>query len=513
MLLVCLFAAGCNDLEDYFEDGVSRHLGTQFNVALRVGWKSLTMSWTNTADPVINQIRITTTLNGESKDTLLAKDATECTLRDLVDGNYELTVCALDANGNASMETTLYGRPYTETHEIINSLSRVISKHYFVKDRLVLFFSPFDPQIVRARLNYTTTGGMEKTLDIDSVLQVDHKYYLLEDEIDTDEPVVLSRVGEIEDSGELPLTPDTLALHDNVFTTDFRNIVQARYGLTDVYPQEFIDTVTVLYYDHDVSSFEDILNFPNLKTVVLGGNRYVPNDNEEPLFSMTWGAFIYMLERYTDYSAALLDDPQRSIFALQTAQKVLGIEIVHYFTHYYASSFESTVPLPIPWDETYMNVPPTPPTVEFRDTTGWSWSCTTLNEAETPNLRYLSDLNDQRPWQPEITTSAQTYEIILDTRAQDVINGVCITQYFDMSMMDYAILPSTIKVQISNDLETWKNITHVEDNQIGKYFGEQNYLYLTEPQAARYVRFEVNSLPTSSSGNNYGIAIGEIKLF
>ena len=163
MLLVCLFAAGCNDLEDYFEDGVSRHLGTQFNVALRVGWKSLTMSWTNTADPVINQIRITTTLNGESKDTLLAKDATECTLRDLVDGNYELTVCALDANGNASMGTTLYGRPYTETHEIINSLSRVISKHYFVKDRLALFFSPFDPQIVQARLSYTTAEGIEKT--------------------------------------------------------------------------------------------------------------------------------------------------------------------------------------------------------------------------------------------------------------------------------------------------------------------------------------------------------------
>ena len=496
MLLVCLFAAGCNDLEDYFEDGVSRHLGTQFNVALRVGWKSLTMSWTNTADPVINQIRITTTLNGESKDTLLAKDATECTLRDLVDGNYELTVCALDANGNASMGTTLYGRPYTETHEIINSLSRVISKHYFVKDRLVLFFSPFDPQIARARLNYTTTGGMEKTLDIDSVLQVDHKYYLLEDEIDTDEPVVLSRVGEIEDSGELPLTPDTLALHDNVFTTDFRNIVQACYGLTDVYPQEFIDTVTVLYYDHDVSSFEDILNFPNLKTVVLGGNRYTPDD-----FYINW----YLSEPSYGYTATLLDDAERSMFALQTAHDVLGIDIVHYFAHYYRTNTAR-------WEETALATPPAAPQVTFKDPSEWQWSCASIEEYDS-HLERLSDQNAGSAWRPEYGTSASTYEIILDTRSSEVVNGVCVTQVHDIMLYDYTIMPTTIQVQASNDRSTWENITYVEDNELGNMAGEQNFLYFTEPRAVRYFRFRINTLPTSSSGNNYGVILGEISLF
>ncbi|MFR7808818.1 MAG: hypothetical protein ACLU4N_05820 [Butyricimonas faecihominis] len=81
---------------------------------------------------------------------------------DLEDGNYEVTVCAIDKNGNESLANPIFGRPYTPTHETIISFTRLISKHYFVKKRLVLFFSTWQENISSAQLNYYTADGNVK---------------------------------------------------------------------------------------------------------------------------------------------------------------------------------------------------------------------------------------------------------------------------------------------------------------------------------------------------------------
>ena len=205
------------------------------------------------------------------------------------------------------------------------------------------------------------------------------------------------------------------------------------------------------------------------------------------------------------YTATLLDDAERSMFALQTAQDVLGIDIVHYFAHYYRTSTAR-------WEETALATPPAAPQVTFKDPSEWQWSCASIEEYDS-HLERLSDQNAGSAWRPEYGTSASTYEIILDTRSSEVVNGVCVTQVHDIMLYDYTIMPTTIQVQASNDRSTWENITYVEDNELGNMAGEQNFLYFTEPRAVRYLRFRINTLPTSSSGNNYGVILGEISLF
>ena len=119
LFAVCL-AIGCEDLEDtysdYAGDGAIRYLGSAENLSIHPGWKRLLVKWTNSVDPAIDHIKLQWNLNGVTKDTILARDVTECNLKNLKDGNYEISIFGVDKNGATSLAQPLYGRPYTEEH-------------------------------------------------------------------------------------------------------------------------------------------------------------------------------------------------------------------------------------------------------------------------------------------------------------------------------------------------------------------------------------------------------------
>ena len=89
LLFAACLAIGCEDLEDtykdYAGDGAIRYLGKATGVSVHPGWKRLLVKWTNSVDPAIVNVKVQWNLNGVRKDTLLAKDVSECNIKNLED--------------------------------------------------------------------------------------------------------------------------------------------------------------------------------------------------------------------------------------------------------------------------------------------------------------------------------------------------------------------------------------------------------------------------------------------
>ena len=137
LLFAMLVMVSCESLEDTYEDfagnGPVRYLG-------------------KCTDLTIRHIRITWSKDAMVKEELVDRETSEYDITDLEDGSYEVTICAVDKNGNTSLESTDYGRPYTENHEMVQAFTRVISRHFFFQDRLILFFLGWEDNVNEAYL-------------------------------------------------------------------------------------------------------------------------------------------------------------------------------------------------------------------------------------------------------------------------------------------------------------------------------------------------------------------------
>ena len=95
ILFPFLIVWGCEDLEDtysdYAGDGPIRYLTNCDSITLTTSWESIIVRWQNNADPIADSVKITWSLNDFSRDTLLSKDARECTLPMTMDGNSLLS--------------------------------------------------------------------------------------------------------------------------------------------------------------------------------------------------------------------------------------------------------------------------------------------------------------------------------------------------------------------------------------------------------------------------------------
>lgn len=158
LLFSFFLCVGCEDLEDtysdYAGDGEIRYVGKCTDVEVSSGWKRLIVSWKNNPDSNIDKIKVRWGLDAKYDSLLFDAGTMECIIPNLEDGNYEVCVYGVDKDGNQSLTTPLFGRPYTATHETILSFTRLISKHYFLRDRLILFFSTWSDQVESAVLNY-----------------------------------------------------------------------------------------------------------------------------------------------------------------------------------------------------------------------------------------------------------------------------------------------------------------------------------------------------------------------
>lgn len=508
ILAILLGLAGCEDLEDTYDgmrgDGPIRYLGKCDNMTVSPGWLRLRVEWVNNVDAVVDKLKLTWHSDAISGDTLLPRGTTQCDIPNLVDGSYEVRLCSVDKNGTTSLETVNYGRPYTLDHEVVLTFSRIVSKHIFVGNRLVLFFEDLidenaeelklPDEISDIYLNYTNINQEKRRMPLGTD-EIAAKHMLLPEAIDLSEKVWIERKGHIDNSIDVIPLPDYELTEDGrAMSVDFKIELQAKYETID---EDFIQNLTELDLDYSLNSFEDILYFPNLKKLNLGKNRFLWDDDRG----------YNILAKYA--AASEVYDLDRSLFVLDVAHELLGLNIDRYNQHYIPSGVRD-----------YVNDKSNPevPVRDFLNSDNWDISCSVKdNGSYNSYLEHLFDGDLDLAWQPEFNSTSDTYQITVDLtqeREKTVpVQGVQVVQRRfnprnDRQYLD--LMPSLISIECSADKVYWYKPTGMDGNTIGNSVGEITEIEFKESQDVRYLRFTVSDLPYYS---NFAVSLAEIRVF
>lgn len=493
MLLACLACAACEDLEDTYDEfagnGEIRYTGSCTNLQVTPGWKRLVVTWENTVDPVVVNTMVRWTLNGVADSVVLDKTATAYDITgfngapELANETYEVVVCTIDNQGKVTPSLPRVGRPYTEAHEEIATFTRLVRKQYYVGDRLVLFFTDWQGSIESAAITYTNAiTNKTETLELDSLL-VSQKYYIVE------EPVkglaTLKRTGRLEDCPDLITFADYELRDDKLYTADFLKMMRVKEGFQEI-PADWAEKQKEVDYDESCTSFEDILNLPNLETIYLGRNRYL---TDEGAASTEGQCMVY--------------DSVCSNFVLEAAHELLGVKVVRYNEHYPSVICD--------FIEERGNTNEQPE-FTYKDLIGKKFTSNPADPAAYPSgLEYLTDGDPTTSWKPASTAQSVDYELTLDLGSVQQINGLKFVQRdygSDREMAWFA--PSVMKIAVSNNGATWEYATYVEEVPLGNSTGETCFVpFVSGGKQARFIRLAM----TSQGFSSYSVTLAEIGVY
>lgn len=492
------FLCGCQDLadtlKDYTGDGEIRYVGKCTGLSVSPGWKHLTVDWNNSVDPIVRHVIVRWESDALSDSVVLNAGTHEYDIKNLDDGSYRVSVVGMDKDGNESEETFTYARPYTESHESVLAFTQVISKHFFIGNRLALTFSDWQTSVISAILKYTKSDGDTASLNIDSQL-VAKSNYLLPDAIDPSQPVTLYRKGFLAGCADT-ITFAPVVLSDvPVFNSDFKEFIRRTYGTGSEQMTadgeirtEWVKSVTTLELDGNFTSFNDILYMPNLKKLVLGKHRYLTED----------GAKDTQRGRYTVY------DSKGSAFALKTLKSLNGLVVDRYASHYYNFNLNDYYknmglsPLPqlsvIPLTTDMLEVSPA-------DAAGYN-----------SNLANLIDGKSNTFWEPAESSEEQTYTIDIDLGQMKSVAGLFLVQRtFDASDQDTEDLPSSIQVDVAGEDGEYQSATNVVEIGLGRTTGETNIVPFKHGLGkVRFVRLRI---PSQFVRSFYRVTLAEIGLY
>lgn len=491
LLVAILTMVSCESLEDtykdYAGDGIIRYLGKCTDLSIQPGWNRLIVSWTNSADPVIDKIKVTWSKDGVVKEQLLDRETDEFNIPDLEDGNYEVTVCSVDKEGNTSLASTIYGRPYTASHEMVQSFTQIVSNHYFLKDRLVLLFQGWEDNVIEAHLTYTKADGSDGRLDLDKTL-VNRLYYLLPDAIDTSKPVQLYRSGRIPGCNDEIVFDPTELENIKLFNADFKQEMKRQFGFDEDIPDDWASAVEEISFDWTIGSFSDLLNLPNLKKLVLGKHRYI-RDN---------------MVDHTEKAQSKVYDAALSDFVLKTLHELNPDFVVERYNKHYPTLTKAGY-----IEEKGQT---TLPDYSYLDLAGLKFTSSPVDADNYKSyLEYLTDNNIATSWEPAGAKELTTYSLTLDLKAEKTLKGLKLVQtYFD-NENKRSWCPGIVKIFVSNDAENWENATYLEELEIGNSTGEVNIIPFVEGgKQAQYVKVVVS---TPHSESTYNISLAEIGLY
>lgn len=479
LLGAMLLTTACGEsLEDTYKDysgnGTSiRYVGRCRNISATPGWERIVVKWTNNVDPVIKQIKIKWKYDEAEDSVLLPAGTTEYSIDrvgggELGDRSFEITLTSVSEEGIESLPNTVYGRPYTHTHEEVLAFNRLVSSAYKIHDRVVLTFLQWQEGISAAHLTYTKKDGSQGYLQLTPEL-VAQKYYLLEDEIDNDKPIVVYRTAKMESCVDeiefLPMEFD----NTRVFNSDFQEDIRRQFGFDEI-PESWIESRTVLYLDGlSYNTFVDLLNFPNLKRVVLGAHRYFPEsevDDEE-------------------YAQSTVLEPESSNFALQVLHDLNGLVVERYNKHYPQLEVK---------DFFIEKGMPEEPKVNLIDLTGKIFKVSPEDiMGFNSHLDRLTDGDFSTFWEPNRTSTAYQYQLTIDLGEKKSLSGVKIVQRKWENEQEQAVAPKTVSVLLSEDAINWGYATYLEQYPIGSANNEVCYIDFPATFSARYVMLIVPS--------------------
>lgn len=500
-ILLCILAyIACDNesLKDTYKEyagkGEIRYLGRCKELSVTPGWKRIIVTWKNNIDPCIDKIKVKWELDEVKDSIILEHSTTEYNINTLTgnpleDGNYEISVSSMDSSGATSIPSTTFGRPYTYTHEDIMTFNRVISRIFIIRNHLILSFLTWQDDLKEVLLDYTKKDGSSGHLVLNKNI-VDKHYYLLPDEIDPSKPLVLYR------KAELPNCKDVIDFEPyefstiKIFESDFKQELKRQKGFENNIPLEWMNNQEALFLDWSISSFIDLLNFPKLNKLILGSHRYLL---DEAVSNVTYGQ-------------SKLTDLEASNFALQVLKNLNGLTIERYNKHFQGID-ESLI--------TEKGNSNHEPSVNFIDLSKAKITTSPKDDEDyNSHAENMIDGNFNTSWKPIFSTNFIIYEITIDLKSAQKINGIRLIQSpFKENPSEITIAPEIISVYVSNSEVNWILATYIEDYPLGKSQGEINYINfkneITTSQY-RYVQIRINSGQFSKF---YCSSIAEINLY
>lgn len=491
-VLLALFA--CESLEDtykdYSGDGKIKYAGKCKSFNVTAGWKRFVFDWEASPDSNIKEIQIHWSCDEKSGIYTISADKnsfnTEATFEDYP---YTFECYGVDKDGNRSIPIVQYSRPFTLTHELVLGFPKMINKYIFLgNDRigynLVLFFDYFNENIKSTTITYFQ-NGQQKEMNITKEM-FDDGHYLIEG-VDINKDVIVNRNSRVEGCiDDVVFDPFVLKPDFMNFNFDFGQEIKNRYNLEELTP-EFVKNLKVLELNYSLKSLEDIMYFPNLEQVILGGNRYTVPEYEVTKISE-------------------LNDKTKSIFALTEVNKKLGVEVIIHNNHY---KIENKLPFVIKKGD------PTFPTLSYLDTNGWSVKSSS-KEGDGDDAAEPQNILDNDPatlWRPQsVQNYIRTHELMIDMLSEKTVNGFKISQPNDNKHVAQIYFSDIIRIEISADNVIWENALFQFQPTIGLNFSESTVLYTPEPKIARYIKITLTDKYDSTAKRN-NTCLGDFMVF
>ena len=519
-LFAVLFIVGCEDLEDTYDEyagnGRIHYVGKCSNLEVLPGWKRLKVKWKGNLDANIDHVKVTWKAESDSESHVLflrPKDVVEnnnlvdsCYLENLANAVYTVTVSNISVDSTESIVESAYARPYTESHEDLQTFTRGIINFYPLNGRLAVILDDVNENISEMNLVYWGSDGEQHTWNIKEHMglrlslfgEIDfgRDYYFLipgegEPGIDFSKEIKIQRKGKLPNCiDEINFEDATLLKDEQVWSAGFSQLLLKQYGgVTD----EIINSVETIELDYDMASFQDLLYFPNLKKVILGKNRY-------------------MIDGYTSMNVSTTD-VYKGLLTLQFLKDSReGFTVERYNNHYFGNDFESVSITTMvfmgkikPGLLSEMKNTNTLPKVVPLDTTGWEVTCTdtVYNGYKTNGAANLLIDDPKFYFEPGLTSSVKVFEVKFDMKKPMVVKGFKIVQPTQGTQTDIKYLLPSLKIEVSKDGYEWENATYENGGiNIGNTPGETTFIYVPEvlQKSVQYVRLTiVNQYVNASS--------------
>lgn len=513
--LALIGMVSCESLEETYDeyagDGMIRYVGKCPPPEISRGWYRLKVKWRGNIDAAIHKVKLSYQGENETEPTVLWIEPQDILdneslmdsiyLENLENSVYTITLSNVTADSMESIAETAYERPYTLEHEDLRSFTRGIVNFYVLGDRLALFLDEANENIIKMDLSYWDKSGTHHLWDMKEVMETSYIYpflmekiydyvILLEEEIDFTQPITVLRKGLLEGCIDtVSFNPDTLSLDEEVWSSGFSRYLTRRFGKN--YTRADIESVEEIELDYNITTFRDLLYFPNLKKVVLGKNRYIAAEYATVNMSTT--------------------DEYSGLTTLQLLKDTRGVTVERYNKQYFGDMYTTLKDyrridndLIVEMGNANMNKMPV---IQPLDTTGWKVTCSdTLHNGYKRNgAAFLLDGDQDTYLQPEYTFSASVVEVEYDMQKLQLVKGFKVMQPnapANSGEMDEYLkhLVSAVKVEVSIDGISWQSATHEDGGiTIGNAPGEVTFIEIPESlqKEVRFIRFSMTNQQVS----------------
>lgn len=494
-LFAILFLFSCENLEetykDYTGDGKIKYAGKCKSFTVTAGWKRFVFQWERSSDSNIKSIEIFWKNDkGSGVYTFPADQTSFETEATFEDYPCSFECYAVGEDGNKSIPVVQYSRPYTFTHELVLGFPRMVNKYIFIGNEkighdLILFFDNYKEDVKSTKLTYSQAGQQKEMIVTKEMF--DGKYYVLKN-VDINKDVIINRVAEIEGCLDqvifepIVLKPEYVSLN-----LDFEQQIRNRYNILEITP-DFIEQQKVLEFDYTLKSLEDILYFPNLETIIIGGNRFtVPESKDGMMLS-------------------LIGDKERSIFAINRLNEKIGTKVQIHNNHY---EIESELPFAEKLGD------PQLPTLEYLNTENWTVESSTKegDDKDGSFPERILDNNSSTLWAPfPVDKLIRTHDLIIDMKSEQTINGFKVSQALRNESVAKMYYQGIIKIQLSDDKEIWREAFYQLLSTIGQNYGESTILRTPVQEKAQYIKITLlDNAPLGAPRNN--TCLGDFMVF